>query len=231
MFNSRNASLKSLAEQLSAEDIFTMACKWQSSTSTVNGLEVTEYTRIIKGRQVSFQSLFNPATSEESPQLQPVSAGAPILPIHKADFITQFIFDNDEAKAYAWVKSVTSPKHTWLSDFGFLARTYEGDPIPDVEDDGVVSEMVGEEYLRTKAREQAKQLIAEDSYRDEGETPAPENVRDWMSEPDVDAEYRIDQVWIKRGTVFLVAQNKAGKTTLMLNVARSLLDEIGRAHV
>jgi len=224
MFNTRNTSLTALAERLSAEDIFTISGTWTSSTSTVGNLEVTTYSRVIHGRQVTLQSLFNPVTNEESAQLQPVSAGAPLLPIHKAAFITQFIFDNDEAKAYAWVKSIASPTYTWLSDLGNLARRHHGDQYPEVEDGGVVSEMVGEEYLRSKAREQARQLIAEDSYRDEGETPEPLVVSDWMNEPDVEAEYRIDQLWIRRGTNFVVAQNKAGKTTLILNVARALLD-------
>lgn len=224
MFNSRNTSLTILAERLSAEDIFAISGTWSSSTSNVGNLEVTTYTRVIHGKQVSFQTLFNPATNEESPQLQPVSTGAPLLPIHKEAFITQFIFDNDEAKAYAWAKSVASPTYTWLSDLGNLARRHHGDQSPEVEDGGVVSEMVGDEYLRSKARELAKMLIAEDSYRDEGETPEPVIVSDWMNEPEVEAEYRIDRLWIRRGTNFVVAQNKAGKTTLILNVARSLLD-------
>lgn len=225
MYRSTQKTLIQLAEQLSAEDIFTFAGNWSSSTSMVNGLEVTSYRRMINGKEVVFQTLYDPKSKSESSTFQPVSPGSPIGLVHKADFITEFIFDNDLAKAYAWVLQVIEPTNSWLTDLGSQAKNIEGDMEPEVEaDEGLLAGLAAEEYLKLKARETAVQRLAEDAYRSEGQTPEPVNVNEWLQEPDVEQEFRIDGLWIKRGTSFVVAQNKAGKTTLVLNAARCLLD-------
>ncbi|MGH3273246.1 MAG: AAA family ATPase, partial [Streptosporangiaceae bacterium] len=47
---------------------------------------------------------------------------------------------------------------------------------------------------------------------------------DFLAEPDADAAYRIDQVWPAGGNILCAAQAKAGKTTVVTNLLRSLCD-------
>jgi AAA domain-containing protein/bifunctional DNA primase/polymerase-like protein len=59
-----------------------------------------------------------------------------------------------------------------------------------------------------------------------GEIPAPwlKPLPDLLSEVDEEAVYRIDRLFPTGGNVLLVAQYKSGKTTLLGNVIRSLVD-------
>lgn len=54
--------------------------------------------------------------------------------------------------------------------------------------------------------------------------PAPVNLTAFLAEPDDDVRYRIDGLWPSDGRIILAAQNKSGKTTLVGNLARSLVD-------
>lgn len=54
--------------------------------------------------------------------------------------------------------------------------------------------------------------------------PTPVSLTDFLAEPDEDAEYRIEGLWPVGGRVMLAAQMKAGKTTMVNNLLRSLAD-------
>lgn len=54
--------------------------------------------------------------------------------------------------------------------------------------------------------------------------PEPINLADLLAEPDESAAYRIEGLWPMGGRVLLAAQYKAGKSTLVGNVIRGLVD-------
>jgi AAA domain len=74
-------------------------------------------------------------------------------------------------------------------------------------------------YLRVRQEAEAELLS-------EASKPAPDPVRldALLAEPDEPAAYRIDRLWPAGGRVILSAQRKAGKTTSMANLLRSLAD-------
>jgi hypothetical protein len=220
----QNQNLYDLSEHVSAEDIFVIAGNWSSRETTVEGTQITTYGRVLGSHSHFFESIRNIETGVESPLLLPAAPGSPLEPIHKSTFIRDFIFGGDEMQALAWVKTIISPSYSWLKDLGFTAKTFDGESLPEFEEDGLLSELAADEFLRLKAREMAKVKLAEEAYREEGETPSPIMLRDWLEEPDTEEQYRIDQLWTKNGTTFVVAPNKSGKTTMMLNVARVLAD-------
>lgn len=57
-----------------------------------------------------------------------------------------------------------------------------------------------------------------------GELPAIEHAVELLAEPDEDAEYRIADLWPTGGRIVVVAPAKTGKSTLLANVLRSLVD-------
>lgn len=54
--------------------------------------------------------------------------------------------------------------------------------------------------------------------------PPIQGLDDLLAEPDEDAEYRVADLWPAGGTVMLVAAQKAGKSTLVANLVRSIAD-------
>lgn len=54
--------------------------------------------------------------------------------------------------------------------------------------------------------------------------PQPVSLADLLAEPDEDVVYRIGELWPAAGRVLLAAQFKSGKTTLVGNVIRALVD-------
>ncbi|MFA4052534.1 AAA family ATPase [Mycobacteroides chelonae] len=60
--------------------------------------------------------------------------------------------------------------------------------------------------------------------RDAVPTPEPCGLDALLAEPDEDAAYRVDEVWPVGGRILLAAQYKAGKSTLVGNAIRSLVD-------
>ncbi|WP_423131117.1 AAA family ATPase [Gordonia malaquae] len=54
--------------------------------------------------------------------------------------------------------------------------------------------------------------------------PTPTNLADLLAQPDNEAAYRVGELWPTGGRVLLAAQFKAGKSTLVGNVLRSLVD-------
>jgi hypothetical protein len=88
----------------------------------------------------------------------------------------------------------------------------------------IYSAMVADELRRLRVREEAKrQLRAEETARPDG-APRLTLLSDFLSVPDDPATYRIDRLWPTGGRVMLAAQFKAGKTTMIGNLLRSLAD-------
>ncbi|MDV7174226.1 AAA family ATPase [Gordonia amicalis] len=75
---------------------------------------------------------------------------------------------------------------------------------------------------RNQAAEVARKLAAQ---REAAVVPpAPTNLADLLAQPDDEAAYRVGELWPTGGRVLLAAQFKAGKSTLVGNVLRSLVD-------
>lgn len=78
-------------------------------------------------------------------------------------------------------------------------------------------------YVRLRARRMAERRLDAEEL---GE-PAPASstsLRDLLAEPDEDATYLVDKIWPIGGKVILSAQQKAGKTTMVGNLLRALVD-------
>ena len=90
-------------------------------------------------------------------------------------------------------------------------------------DAGVHAERVEAEYFRQKARQDARRRLT-DEERGHVDPPAFLTLRERLARPRPPVQSRIDG-WQPLGTrVVLAAQHKTGKTILVQNVARSLVD-------
>lgn len=78
------------------------------------------------------------------------------------------------------------------------------------------------EIARQHVRELAKQLGAIESQSTT--PPSPVTLTELLNEPDEDATYRVEGLWPSGGRVLLAAPYKAGKTTLVGNLLKCLLD-------
>ncbi|WP_367402488.1 AAA family ATPase [Kocuria marina] len=83
--------------------------------------------------------------------------------------------------------------------------------------------LFAEQKLLARVRRDVKQALAAE---DAGATAIPPGVRldQFLEVPDEDTVYRVDQLWPTGGRVLLAAQYKAGKTTFVANLLRSLVD-------
>lgn len=82
---------------------------------------------------------------------------------------------------------------------------------------------VTEARHRLLVQEEARrQTIAANS--DVGSLPAPSTLTDLLSRPRPTVRWRVEGLWPKGGRVNVVAAAKAGKTTMLSNVVRSLID-------
>lgn len=87
-----------------------------------------------------------------------------------------------------------------------------------------------EQYTRELQRQRFQkraraELAAEDNLEavKGWEDPPSLTAREFLEIPDLEADYRVEGLWPIGGSVVLVAQAKAGKTTLMLNLIKSLV--------
>ena len=83
---------------------------------------------------------------------------------------------------------------------------------------------VVEQVQRQLSRIRAEQIVRE--ARGDASIPAPDltALSDFLSVPDRPETYRIDQIMLMDADVLLVAQKKIGKSTLVSNFVRSLVD-------
>lgn len=72
--------------------------------------------------------------------------------------------------------------------------------------------------------EARRRLKAIDAQQLCANASAPIPLAEFLAVPDTEAQYRISELWPTGGRVLLTAQKKAGKTTMVDNVVRSLAD-------
>jgi hypothetical protein len=82
---------------------------------------------------------------------------------------------------------------------------------------------VNDEYQNLVAREKARERRAREIA---GEVVIPDllDLGDFLDQDDEAPQWRIEGVWPRQGNVVLAAQYKAGKTTMVSNILRSLAD-------
>jgi hypothetical protein len=83
------------------------------------------------------------------------------------------------------------------------------------------------DLVRGRRRERVSEQLARErrkSARDAAPLPTSVTLDELLSEPESPAVYRVNQLWPTGGRVLLAAQAKAGKTTLIGNLLRSLVD-------
>ena len=121
-----------------------------------------------------------------------------------------------------WAKPIPEDVLDAAADFG--------DPGPD-ESAGEDRAPVRDSFEQEVAREMARQDVRDEARRriaarDANGVDLPPLARldEFLDEPDPDVEYRIDGVWPAGGRVVFSAAQKAGKTTTISNVLRSLAD-------
>lgn len=85
-------------------------------------------------------------------------------------------------------------------------------------------QVVDDEYLKLRAREDARRRLRAQQTGLRSGKPAPDLLADLLAEPDIEATYLIDRLWPANGRVLWSAQFKAGKTTGVGNILRSLVD-------
>lgn len=79
------------------------------------------------------------------------------------------------------------------------------------------------EYLRVMAEARRR---FDDESRPPLTLPAPKSLTDLLNEPDAPTRYRIDKAAPENSRIILSAQYKAGKTTMVANLLRSLADGV-----
>ncbi|WP_156685622.1 ATP-binding protein [Mycobacterium sp. Marseille-P9652] len=89
--------------------------------------------------------------------------------------------------------------------------------------DGSFKEDVDYQLGVLRAKHEAK-LLFDQEVHPPSPLPAFRSLAELLAEPDADAEYRIDRLAPAQGRVLLAAQYKAGKSTLVGNLLRSLAD-------
>jgi hypothetical protein len=80
------------------------------------------------------------------------------------------------------------------------------------------------EVRRLRARGDAARAYAREQRGDHATPPVITLGNEFLAQPDPATTYRIDRLWPTGGRVLLAAQYKAGKTTMMGNLIRSLVD-------
>lgn len=81
---------------------------------------------------------------------------------------------------------------------------------------------IAEDQLRIVSRTEAQRRVKLGELADAG--PSGTSLFELAQEPDEDADYRIDGLMPRGGNILLHAQFKAGKTTLLGNLVRALID-------
>jgi hypothetical protein len=104
------------------------------------------------------------------------------------------------------------------------AYTIEMPPADDAEHQGDAVENAIRNRLGALRIEREARRRLDDENRPPIELPPFKRLDELLAEPDTEQQYRIDQVAPAQARIMLNAQWKAGKTTVVGNVARSLVD-------
>lgn len=89
--------------------------------------------------------------------------------------------------------------------------------------DAFFEQQVASEMLRIRVREEAARRVRK-ARRGSAPPPAITPLEVFLAAPDEPARYRVEGLWPVGGRVMLTAQFKAGKTTMVGNLVRSLAD-------
>jgi hypothetical protein len=95
--------------------------------------------------------------------------------------------------------------------------------VPEVEQTALLDAQVEAAVERMEIQERAKQVMAQ-RKAELVPLPTPTTLTALLNEPDQDSCELIEGWWPKEGRVLLAAPNKAGKSTLVGNLIRSLAD-------
>lgn len=104
-----------------------------------------------------------------------------------------------------------------------LRWTYDTYPAGTSSEEPSRQDLVEREVTWLEVREQAKEQFHA-RRMNEALIPGPVRLGDFLAEPDVETQYRVEGLWPRSGRVILSAQHKAGKTTMAMNLIRSLAD-------
>lgn len=218
--NQRNAEVA--AARIPVEYILSHLGKWSAKSEDKGEFTATYWTGQIGNEKVTLLTTSENSTGKEDSNVLFLEGGRPSLPFTKLDFICSALFEGDMAKAIAFSSSFKAGSENWLIEMGRTAR--KEDPELPVAQDFSFDYLVDEQLTKLKALEAAKAKLAEEKYMRHNDLPQAKNLNEWLSEPDEDITYRIEELWPSGGTVFLVAPYKAGKTTAVKNVTRCLCD-------
>ena len=111
------------------------------------------------------------------------------------------------------------------TEFLGMWRWMAAQPIETLPDDLEHERRVNNELVAMRVRYAAKQQFAVELAGDI-EVPQPFQLDEWLDEPDEEAVYRIEGLLPTGGKAALFAQYKAGKSTTVGNLARSLCDGV-----
>lgn len=108
---------------------------------------------------------------------------------------------------------------TWLTEQLGKTINPDTDPSSSNRDDET------HDLIELEARDRLHDLLVNERARElhtalkhtQRPTPQPVNLAHYLNQPDSDTPYRIDQLWPANGRLLIVAQAKAGKTTLNVN--------------
>jgi hypothetical protein len=110
-----------------------------------------------------------------------------------------------------------------LNEYRAASTSGQSDPGTPGEQSRFIDMLANDEYRKMKARELAKQRLVQESAV--GITlPEFHQLDEFLAQPDTETPYLVNGIWPKGGHILIVAQQKAGKTTLRNNLAKSLCD-------
>ncbi|MBM7807653.1 hypothetical protein JOD57_003490 [Geodermatophilus bullaregiensis] len=108
-------------------------------------------------------------------------------------------------------------------EYGASDPADDFDVVARVEPVDTFAEEVARHAHAMRVRKAAQELLAREE-REEVELPELTSLAELLEEPDEEARYRVDGLMPTGGRVVLAAPHKAGKTTMIANLVRCLVD-------
>ncbi len=180
------------------------------------GVEATLYFTDMEDERIELILITETKTGAESPLLLPTKKGV-YEPLHKAEFLLEHVCSGSVSQAEATLRNLA---HTTTTAKLGLARSMATGTKSD--EDGL-EERVEQVLLNLRATERAKEILRDEKIpMDSGLELL--RLNDWLQQEDRVPTYRVEGLWPSDGNVHLVASYKSGKTTLVLNLIRSLVD-------
>ncbi len=160
--------------------------------------------------------LIDKDSGAEYPNLLPAKRGI-YLPIHKAEFILEHLCDGSISRAEALLRELSLG--STAAEIGLTNKSRNASELDDLE----LQERVRQSLLNLRATEIAKELLLEEKAEKDQKLEVLD-LAEWLETEDQVPTYRIEGLWPSDGNVHLIASYKSGKTTLVLNVIRSLVE-------